>query len=34
MFDRLRLAGLDKIGDTEFGDCADGSAEGGADQCG
>ena len=32
MFDCLRPAGLDKIGNTELGDGADRTAEGGADQ--
>jgi hypothetical protein len=30
VFDGLRLATLDEIGDAEFGDCADSAAEGGA----
>ena len=32
MFNRLRVAGLDEIGNAELGDCADCAAEGGADQ--
>jgi hypothetical protein len=31
MFDRLRLAGLDEIGNAELGDCADCAAQGRAD---
>lgn len=31
VFDWLWLAGLHEIGDAELGDCADGAAEGGAD---
>ena len=32
MFNRLWLAAMDKIGNTEFGDGAERTAEGGADQ--
>jgi hypothetical protein len=30
VFDGLRLAALDEVGDAELGDCADGAAEGGS----